>query len=114
MHTAKEKEEQALQLTGMLKDLWNVMRKDLYNAPPLAPTNIRFYGPGRKTQNGLEALSKHRAALERLGLTKLKDFAEMDVEVLSEKLGTPRNELEQIKSMAERELELTRELKEVI
>ena len=68
MHTAKEKEEQALQLTGMLKDLWNVMRKDLYNAPPLAPTNIRFYGPGRKTQNGLEALSKQERLWKDLDL----------------------------------------------
>jgi hypothetical protein len=109
--TAEEMAERDKQLTGMLKDLWNVMRKDLYDAQPLAHENIRFYGPGRKTRIGLLALAKHRAALEGQGLTALKDFAEMDIEVLLKQLGAPRNELEQIKSMAARELELMRELK---
>jgi hypothetical protein len=110
--TAEGMTEQAKELTDMLKDLWNAMRKDLYGASTLAPENIRFYAPGRKTLTGIQVLNKHRAVLERQGLVSLRDYREMNVDLLSSQLGVPRNELEEIRSMAKRELNLMGELEE--
>jgi hypothetical protein len=110
--TAEGLTQQAKELTDMIKDLWNAMRKDLYGASALTRENIRFYAPGRKTRTGLQVLNKHRTLLERQGLVSLRDYSTMNVDFLSSQLGVPRNELEEIRSMARRELSLLNEVKE--
>lgn len=102
---------QDLEITKLTKELWNTMRKDLYDAGPLPPEAIRFFGAGKRTLRALEIWGKNRALLERKGIHSLEELSKMDARRVSEDTGIPFEQLVEVKSMADRELLLTRESK---
>jgi len=102
--TEEETKKQDLEITRLMKELWNVMRKDLYNAEPLSPEMIKFVGPGNKTYRALAIWSKNRALLEKMGIGDLEGLRKMDADQVSQKTGIPSEDLVELKSMADREL----------
>jgi len=104
--------KQDLEITGLEKQLWNAMRKDLYRVAPLPPEAIKFVGPRRKTLRALEIWGKNRALLGREEIFTLEALNKMDVDRLSQDAGIPHKELDELMSMVIRELLLMRELEE--
>jgi hypothetical protein len=105
-----ELNKQDLELTQLLKELWNAMRKDLYGAAVLPHEEIKFYQAGNKTKRALETWGKYRTILESDGISSLEDLSKIDVDAIARAHGIPRKELADIRSMAVRELNLIREL----
>jgi hypothetical protein len=102
---------QDLEIKRLLKELWNVMRKELYDATPLPREAIKFLGPGRRTMQALEIWQRNRVVLERVGVKGLEEAEKMDVGRLSQETGIPFKDLAELKSMADRELYFWRESK---
>jgi len=107
--TEEEIKKQDLEITRLMKELWNVMRKNLYNAEPLSPEMIRFVGPGNRTRQALAIWGRHRVLLERIGIGDLEELSKMDVGLVSQKTGIPSEDLVEVKSMAGRELRIWRD-----
>jgi len=107
--TQEDRDRTSLEITRLAKELWNAMRKDLYNLEPLPPETMRFFAPGNESKAALEVWRLHRPSLEKVGIRDLDGLSKIDVGRVSQETGIPHKELEIMKSMANRELRLLRE-----
>lgn len=107
----KDLTKQSLEITALAKELWNVMREELYGAAPLSPEEIKFITPGRKTMQAVEIWIRNRALLESKGITGLEGLSEMDVDAVSQVTGIASEDVADMKIMASRELAFLRESK---
>jgi hypothetical protein len=99
----------SLEITRLAKELWNVMRKELYGATPLAPEEIKFITPGRETQQAVEIWARNRVPLENGGIKGLEGLSKMDVDAVSQVTGIGAEDLVRMKRMADHELALSRD-----
>jgi hypothetical protein len=110
--TEEESKKQDEEITKLRKQLWNVMRKDLYGAKGLPLEAITFWGPSTKTTQALETWGRHMPLLEKERIEGLDALNRMDIVGVSRKTTVPSRDLEELKSMANRELRLRREFRE--
>lgn len=101
--------KQDLEITRLAKELWNVMRKELYDAAPLSPEEIRFISPGMKTKQAVEIWVRNRGLLESNGIRGLEGLSKMDVDAVSQVTGIAPEDLAEMKMMADRELTFLRQ-----
>jgi hypothetical protein len=101
--------KQDLEITRLAKELWNVMRKELYDAAPLSPEEIRFISPGMKTKQAVEIWVRNRGLLESNGIRGLEGLSKMDVDAVSQVTGIAPEDLAEMKMMADRELTFFRQ-----
>jgi len=74
---------------------------------------MKFHQLGNLTKHALETWGKHKPTLVKAGISLLEHQSEMNVDEVSRKTGIPRDDLAEIKSMAQRELSLIRELDKI-
>jgi hypothetical protein len=113
--TQSEMNKTDAEITRFSKKLWNDMRWDLYKAKPLPDDAIKFVGPGERTKRALTSWMMNKDALERVGVFDLVGLSAMDTEQISRKTGGMLRveTLQELKSMANRELRYVRESQEL-
>lgn len=103
------------EIARLSKKLWNDMRRDLYNTEPLPDDAIKFVRPGESTRRALTTWMMNKDALERVGVFDLAGLGGMDTEQISKRTGgiLRVETLQELKSMANRELRYLRESREI-
>jgi hypothetical protein len=100
------------EISRSAKQLWNDMRRDLYGAEPLPDDAIRFVGPGEPTRRALGTWLMNKGVLERARIFDLRGLSEMDTHEISRQTDIRIETLEELKSMANREIRYLREERE--
>lgn len=95
------------------KELWNVIRKDLYDVG-LKNEEMHVISPPSETITKLDIYHNNAKKLKTLGITNLEKVSEMDVKEVSTNLGIEFKELESLKNMAIKEIQFENELKDLM
>jgi len=103
--------KQSLEITALAKELWNVMREELYGAAPLSSEQIKFITPGRETKQAVEIWTRNRVLLEGKGIKGLERLSKMDVDSVSQVTGIASKDVACMRMMASRELAFLKESK---
>jgi len=90
-------------LTKLIKDFINAIRRDLYEERPLPYTELKFVEPGTDTLEALALWVQYKSQLENIGIRKLCGLRSMNVMSVAKRTEIAKEHLLKLKHMAERE-----------
>ena len=100
-------------LHGAIKQLWNVIRSDLYGES-LPLEEMHIITPSPDTISALNTYHKYANELKAFGINNIEDASEMDVIKIKDKIEIKEGALSEIKEMAKKELSFEEEFRKFV
>lgn len=109
----KSDELEGKKLHDAIKQLWNVIRSDLYGES-LPLDEMHIISPSPDTISALNTYHKYANELKAFGINNIEDASEMDIFKIKDKIEIKSGVLSEIKEMAKKELSFEEEFRKFV